>query len=153
MWLGHYAVQWKLTEHCKPLIMEKIKIKKKEKGSLIKESLSSFLQPVIKVMETHKRELEKSLALALCWPWRGLPGRRRISRCHHFVLISLADLFSSSFTCDQRCLMNIGLALSSVWSSGVRVCMWQEPQRETRGRWQCLNRACRKWVKGSHADW
>ena len=25
VWLGHFAVQWRVSEHCRPTIMEKIK--------------------------------------------------------------------------------------------------------------------------------
>ena len=32
--MGHFAVQWKLTERCKPTIMEKIKITLKKKKEM-----------------------------------------------------------------------------------------------------------------------
>jgi len=35
VWLGHFAVQYKLIEHCKSTIMEKIKIIKKIKRNFL----------------------------------------------------------------------------------------------------------------------
>lgn len=126
-----------------------------EKGSQVKgkESLPSPLWPVIQVMETHEREVERAWPPLCAGHGEAFLEEGNVKMNHHCVLISLANLFFSSYTYDQRCLVNIRLALSLVWSPGISGCTWWELQREISRVWQCPERACQKWGDGSHEDW
>lgn len=126
---------------------------KSEKGSQIKGRvcLPSLLPPMIQVMET--KGTGKSPGSPLWWLLEVfLSEGEGQGESSGRVLISSADLFSS-FTCDQRCLMNKGLLLKlSMDPSGQNVYLMRTAKRKKQSV-AMTREGLQEVGGGSHEDW